>query len=138
MRRRLLALSLALVMTCALMLVSVGPVQAADAGLDLSSTTTGLQKGGMADVVVKSVDADGNVGGQVTNGLTFESSAPGVITVDAAGKMTALREGVAIVTAKSGTLQKVWSSPFTRKRRKTVSRILQLQERCCRRNTAVS
>lgn len=106
MRRRLLALSLALVMTCALMLVSVGPVQAADAGLDLSSTTTGLQKGGMADVVVKSVDADGNVGGQVTNGLTFESSAPGVITVDAAGKMTALREGVAIVTAKSGTLQK--------------------------------
>ena len=90
-------------MTCALMLVSVGPVQAADAGLDLSSTTTGLQKGGMADVVVKSVDADGNVGGQVTNGLPFESSAPGVITVDAAGKMTALREGVAIVTAKSGT-----------------------------------
>ena len=80
--------------------------------IDLSSTATGLILGDTSkSVIVKGVTGTGNnavVGEQINSGVTFVSSNEDVLTVDAAGKMTPVSEGMSIITATySGKSQNI-------------------------------
>ena len=84
--------------------ISAGPYTA----LDLSKTQTAYTKGQTGQVVVYGVKGD--VSEQITTGVTFLSSDPAVVQVDAStGAITAMKEGYATVTAtSSGVSQKVF------------------------------
>ena len=80
--------------------------------IDLSSTATGLILGDTSkSVIVKGVTGTGNnavVGEQINSGVTFVSSNEDVLTVDAAGKMIPVSEGMSIITATySGKSQNI-------------------------------
>lgn len=100
------ALLLAIVLVFALSVFALPALAADYVALDLSNNQTSYALNATGTVEAYGVDAAGDKT-RLTEGVTFASSDPSVIQIDAAnGSVTAKSEGMAVITATSGSLSK--------------------------------
>lgn len=79
------------------------PVHNPVTGLTMSQKTASMKVGDTKDVIATALPADADDAATVEGAITYASDTPAVATVDADGKITAVAEGSATITATSGS-----------------------------------